>query len=283
MRRLFLLGIITITIGFTQLALSQETAFNRVSSTLSGGSGLFTTQSINTLAPGRLEVGLGLSYEDGNHKTLGDLTIPKLSSTVTVGLSPNIEASAQIPYFLNLKVGNDTESSIGEINLSVKWRLMEASTDLNFPGFAFHLTAFLPTGGDKSKGTAKLESWGAQLLLVSSAEAEVGLPDMHVLVGFYADGGVYIQDTGETTEDNTGILDLGILVPLSEAKEIQLIIEANARVKQELLLERQYAALMGGIRYIKRHIALNAGWQHRINQSPLEDSDRLIFYGSYFF
>lgn len=277
MRRLFLLGLIITTFSFTQLALSQETALNRVSSTLTGGTGLFITQSIDTLAPGKLEVGLGLSYEDGKHKDkkVGNLTIPKLSSTLTFGLSPNMEASAQIPYFLNLEVGNQSESSIGEINLSLKWRLTEASTDLNFPGFAFHFTAFLPTGGDRKKGTANFDSWGAQLLLVSSAEAEVGLPDMHILVGFYADGGVYIQDAGDTTEDNAGIIDLGILVPLSEAKEVQLIIEANARVSQELLLERQHAAVTGGLRYVTRHLALNGGWQKRLNQNPLEDSDRL--------
>jgi len=272
----------TITISFSQSVWAGETAFNRISSTFSGGSGLFITQSINTLAPGKLETGLGLSYLDGRRGN-SDLKITKLSSTMTFGLTPNMEVSAQIPYFVNLEIGNTSDSAVGDINLALKWRIQEPSTDFNFPGFAFHLTAFLPTGGDRAKGTAQVDSWGLKLLLVSSAEAEIGTPEMHILVGFYADGGVYLQDSGDPTEENSGIIDLGMLIPLDEAKTLQLILEANSRVNREFPLERQYVAVTGGLRYVTRHLTFNGGWQHRVSQAPVDDSNQLIFYGSYFF
>ncbi len=282
MRRLFLLGVIALTVSFTQSSWATQTTFSRVSSTFSGGTGLFITQSINTLGPGKLETGLGLSSQDGRRGS-EDLAITELSPTFTFGLTPSMELSAQIPYFVNLEIGDTSTSSVGDVNLSLKWRFMEASTDLNFPGFAFQLTAFLPTGGERIEGTAQVESWGAQLLLISSAETEVGSQDMNMLIGFYADGGVYIQDPGDPTEENSGVINLGVLVPLNESRELQLILEANGRVNREFPLEREYAAATAGLRYATRHLALNGGFQRRINQSPFEDSSRLIFYGSYLF
>lgn len=281
MGRLFAAGTFLILLNLTQATWAEETEFNRISSGLNGPSGLLLTQSINTLPPGKVEIGLGLSFEDGGIGN-ADLAVTDLSSTLTVGLTPNIEVSAQFPYFIDIEIGSSSESDLGDANISMKWRFLEPSTELNFPGFAFSLTFFFPTG-DPRVGAGTVDSWGLNAILVSSAETEVGTTVTTVLIGFYANGGIHIQDSGDPTEESHGIFDVGLLIPLIESRELQLILEGNARSDKESKLGNDYAAITGGLRYVTRHIALNGGWQHRLNQDPFGGSERLIFYGSYFF
>ncbi len=276
-----MLGILIISLGLTQASWAGDTEFNRISTTVNGASGLFITQSIDTLAPGKVEVGLGLLYEDGGKNQL-DMTVTELSTTLTVGLTPSIEVWAQIPYFSDIEIGPTSESDVGDINLSVKWRFLEPSTELNFPGFAFSLSVFFPSGDQKSRPGA-VDSWGLKGLLVSSAETEVGLPDSTVLVGFYANGGIYIQDSGDPTEESHGVIDLGLLIPLVDSRALQLMLEGNGRVKRNSFIGNEYAGFTGGLRYVTRHVAINGAWQRRIGQDPFDDSNQLIFYGSYLF
>ncbi|MFQ5598057.1 MAG: hypothetical protein ACE5GK_08405 [Nitrospiria bacterium] len=283
MRRLTILGVFAIFLGLTPTVEAAESEFNRISSTLYGPSGLFLTQSIDTLPPGKVEVGLGLSFLDGDNLKKEDLSVSELSSTLTVGITPNLEVSGQLPYFIDIEEGNESNSDVGDINFSLKWRLLEPSTNLNFPGFALSLTLFLPTGEPKT-GAGTVDSWGLKALLVSSAETEVGTADNTVLIGFYANGGIFIQDSGDDNfEEKHGIIDLGLLIPLVESRALQLILEGNFRIDRESRLEREYGAATLGLRYVSRHLAVNGGWQHRVNEDPLDNSNRLIIYGSYFF
>ncbi len=285
MRRFSLLSALVGILALVQPGGVRASEFNRISSTYNGLSGLFITQSIDTLPPAKVEVGFGLSYEDGKNLTSNtDLKVTELTSTLTVGVTPSIEVSAQLPYYLKVEdapVRND-DSELGVANLSAKWRFLEPNTELNFPGFALSLTFYFPTG-DQNFDPNTVDSWGLKALVVSSAEAAVGTPNASVLIGFYADGGIYIQDSGDPTEEQHGIIDLGLLIPLIESRELQLILEGNGRTKRNTFIGNEYAAATIGLRYVSRHLAVNGGYQYRVGQSPFDDSNLLIFYGSYFF
>ncbi|MBL4756943.1 MAG: TVP38/TMEM64 family protein, partial [Rhizobiales bacterium] len=69
-----------------------------------------------------------------------------------------------------------------DINLSLKWRIFDPSTEINIPGFALSFTAFLPTG-DLKTGTGKVDSWGLKVLMISSAELEISLLSQNFLMG----------------------------------------------------------------------------------------------------
>jgi len=281
MRRLSMGGTLMALLALAQPAWAGVTEFNRISSTYSGLSGLLITQSIDTLSPGKVEIGLGGSYESGKVGT-ADLTVTELTSTLTIGLTPSLEISTQVPYYSDVEIGPSSQSELGVVNLSAKWRFLEPSTDLNFPGFALSLTVYFPTGEPKLDPLT-VDSWGLKALVVSSAETEVGLPNSTVLVGFYADGGFYIQDSGDPTEERHAIVDLGLLIPLIDSRELQLMLEGSGRIDRNAFIGNEYAAATIGLRYVGRHLAVNGGYQRRIGQAPFDDSNLAIFYGSYFF
>ena len=283
MQRLFVFGSILISLVMAQVSSASEaTEFVRIPSTFSGPSGLLFTQSIDTLEPGRFEVGLGLIQEEGNVSAGGDASITQFSQTFTMGLTDSIEVSAQIPYFAKIDQPGSDESELGDINLSIKWRFLEPSTELNFPGFGLSLTGFFPTG-DRKIGAGTVDSWGLKALVVSSAEVEIGISNNSFLVGFYADGGIYIQDSGDNTEESHGIVDLGLLVPLNVLRDIQLLLEGSARTNRETRFGNDYVGLTAGLRYVTRHAALNGGWQYRFNEAPFDDSNLFVLHGSYYF
>ncbi|MFQ5588556.1 MAG: hypothetical protein ACE5F7_06930, partial [Nitrospiria bacterium] len=136
-------------------------------------------------------------------------------------------------------------------------------------------------------GAGSVDSWGVRALLVSSAEAEITLFSYQMLMGFYANGGIYIQDSGDPTEEKHGIVDLGILAPLHRSGKVHLLLEASARINRETALpanaDADYTAIMPGLRYVTSRLAFTAGWPHRFNSGPNENSDLFLFQGSYLF
>ncbi len=282
MRQLFFFGVLFFTLSVPQFGLASEmTQFLRMPSTLSGPSGLLLTQSIDTLPPKQYGVGIGFSTENSDKPKF---TETQALFTSIMGLRPNLEASMQIPYFTKAQVGEGkSESGVGDVNLSLKWRFMDASPDLNFPGFALSVSVFLPTG-DPEKGIGTVDAWGLKALIVSSAEAEISFPRRTILMGFYANGGIYIQDSGDPTQERHGIIDLGILVPLNETKRVQLLLEASARVRREVPgREAEYGAGTLGLRYLRKNLTFTGGFQHRVNDLDSDNTSLLLFNGTYGF
>jgi len=280
MRRLFFLGFLLFILGVPQLGRASEmTQFLRMPSTLNGPSGLLLTQSIDTLPPKQYGVGIGFSTEDSDKPTF---TETQALFTSIVGLNQNMEASLQIPYFTESQEGaGKSESGVGDVNLSLKWRFMDASPDLNFPGFALSVSVFLPTG-DPQKGLGTVDAWGLKALIVSSAEAEIALPSSTILMGFYTNAGIYIQDSGDSTQERHGIIDLGILLPLNDTKRIQLLLEGNARIRRETRgRETEYGAGTIGLRYVLKNLTFTGAVQHRFNDVDSDNTNLFLFNGTY--
>ena len=282
MRRLFVFAFLLFTLNMPRMATASEmTQFIHMPSTLNGPSGLLLTQSIDTLPPQKWGVGLGFSREKSDQPRFAET---QAIFTGIMGLRENLEASMQIPYFTDVELGDKSESGAGDVNLSLKWRFMDASPDLNFPGFALSFSVFLPTG-DQENRVGTVDAWGIKALLVSSAEAEIALPRRTVLMGFYANGGIYIQDNGDPTQEKHGIIDLGILVPLNETRQVQLLLEGNGRLRREKpgIGESEYRAGTLGLRYVRQNMTLTGAWQRRFNDLDQDDTNLLLFHGTYGF
>ncbi|MFQ5544204.1 MAG: hypothetical protein ACE5FY_07640 [Nitrospiria bacterium] len=281
MKRLFLLGVFSIVLilGPRELVWARSTEFLRIPTTFSGLSGLLLTQSIDTLASGRLEIGMGLSHESSDKP---DFQLTQLSPTLTYGTGSNVEVSAQFPLFIQAEQKGNSGSDTGDLNASLKWRFLEPNPALTFPGFALSASVFFPTGSPQ-KGAGAVDSWAIKAILVSSAEAAISFTSEPVIIGFYANGGLYIQDLGDATEEKHSIIDLGVLIPVIDSRQLQFMLEGNFRFGREALLGNDYTGITAGLRYITRHVALNAGVQHRLNEDPFDDTDQILLYWSYFF
>jgi hypothetical protein len=248
--------------------------------TVYGPSGLLFTQSPDTLPKGSVEVGLSFAHQD---TSTPDFTINEAAATVTAGLSGRIELAAHVPYMVNFESHGNHDDGREDVDLSFKWRFLDQNPDLSIPALALSLSYYIPTGGnDRRFGT--VDSWGVKALVVSSAEADLANPVGSYIIGVYLDGGMFIRDTPQSKVLNHGIVDAGLLLPLSESRRLQFLLEANATINDEVPLEGNYTAVTGALRYVTTSANLTVGFQHRFQRDTgVDDADRLIAQASYLF
>jgi hypothetical protein len=277
MRR-FLLFLLLLTVGFsfTNTWAGDRTEFVKISPTVFGPNGLLFTQSADTLAPGQVEMGIGLAYEQSDQP---DITLNEWSPTVTVGLLHGLEGAVRAPY-LSVNVIGEQEQSLQEVDVSLKWRFLEPNEEYNLPAFGISLSYFLPAGKEALR---PFESWGLKGLIVSSAEVELGKP-YGVLVGFYADAGAIVSDLGKGSEEKHALIDFGLLFPLTDSRRLQLLLEVNLVRQSDAPLEGDYTATTFGLRYVNPHLNLTGGMQRRArSEIGIDNTNRYVVQGSYLF
>lgn len=75
-------------------------------------------------------------------------------------------------------------------------------------------------------------------------------------------------------------------MPLSDTKQVQLLLEGNGRVKREkpgIVGESDYSAGTLGLRYVRQNVTLTGGWQRKFNDVNQDNTNRLLFHGTYGF
>jgi hypothetical protein len=260
---------------------ASGTEFVRIPASSSGPSGLLFTQSADTLLPGKIEVGIGAAYEHASPDP--DYLINELAATITLGVLDSLEVAARVPYMQHFESHGTERRGIEGGELSLKWRFLDQG-QFGLPASGFSLAYFSPIGSKKNEFNT-VESWGLKGLFLVSAEFDLAVsPYRHYYFGFYADGGVFIRDLHKPTEEKHGLIDLGILLPLSESSRLQLILEANATVKDQNPLEGNYTALTAALRYVAPSFQLTGGVQHRLKRDEdIKNTDRFVLQAGYLF
>lgn len=264
--------------------LAEDTAFVRTPATVFGPSGLIFTQSADTLSPGKMEAGFSVTHEHSS--TDPDFIINEVSATMAFGLPGRIELAVHAPYMFNFESHGEDNAGMEGGDLSVKWRFLDQDMDLGLPALGLSLSYFFPIGNQK-RGFEVVDSWGIKALLIASTQANLSrsLYDFYY-VGFYADGGIFIRDIGEPSEEKHARVDLGVLFPLTDSRQLQLILEGNTTVRDQALFEGNYMAITGALRYVTSHIHFSGGIQHRFKRDKGiqdTDTDRFIFQAGYLF
>lgn len=268
-------------------AWAGETELVRLPSTSLGPTGLLFTQSTDTLSPGSVEVGIGFAHEHSSNNP--DYTINEISATVTVGVLPWAEVSARVPYMYSFESHGIETDGIQGGEISLKWRFLNQDEAFGLPAMGLSLTYFSPIDS-KVNAFDVVESWGLKGLFLASAEVDLS-PSLHYYyhAGLYANAGIFIRDLGKPTEERHGLLDLGIALPLSPSRRLQLIFEANTTLRNEIPLQGNYTGLTAALRYVTSSFQLTGGIQRRLKQDDedveIEDTnpDRFVFYASYLF
>lgn len=274
MRRSTIL-VVFFMLGLSSPAWSGDTQFVQITSSLLGPSGLLFTQSANTLDSGDIEVGAAYIYE---HSHTPRFTLQGVSTNLTLGVTKTSEISFQIP-FVSEDAGGVSHQGLQDVDFSFKWRFLEADQEYNLPAFGVLLTYYLPGEAD----TRLVKSMGIKMLLVSSSEVELGKP-YGILVGLYADAGLFLGDPGKRTGEKHIIADLGILLPLTESRRFQLLLEGNGKAKNNTPFEGSYFGATLGPRYVTEHLNVTGGVQHLFRRDKTtDDTNRFIFQTSYIF
>jgi len=250
---------------------------------IQGLTGLIITNSAYTQPAGRLAVGLSAVGENSNKP---DYSAAQGIFTATYGVTDRIEVGIKAKGLAtNLGSTKTRESGIGDTDLLFKWRLSSQGETL--PAFAIGLAYTIPTG-DASKGLSDVKHEGIKLMLIGSAETKMS--DGFV-IGMYLEGQIVWNDQISRDSDNPyadkyGVLNFGLLVPVTESRQLQAILEVNYITKKDhpTLFDMNGTAVTPGLRYVTPRWNVTAGvqFQNRELQGATID-ERYIGTVSYLF
>ena len=241
-----------------------------------GLTGLLMTTAPYTLSPGTVELSASVLSEDSS---IPDFTITEFPLSVTVGLKTNSELALRGSYF-NIKEGptgtTPVDRRTGDIELSYKWNFMPQPEASWRPGLALIVAGAFPADNNSAQKIDSVAHWGARLGI--SAGTEFGWKD-HI-VGIYADGQVAGQDLTESRlKDIYGIMNAGLLFPISKYRNLQMFIEYSliTRKDRTSLSGGDYTALTYGLRLVGERFNVTIGTQslHK-DVEGLDNSGRVV-------
>jgi hypothetical protein len=242
----------------------------------SGLTGLLITSSPFTLTPGTVEIGASIQSENSIRP---DFTITEYPLSATIGISNSSELAFKSSYF-TISEGptgsNVITRKTGDIELSYKWTFMPKPETSLRPAAALIVTGIMPTDDNSDRKTNSVTHWGMRLGI--SVGTEINWKD-HVL-GIYADGQVAGQDlTDNKLKDLYGIINAGLLFPISKYKNLQMLIEYSLITHKGMmtLSGRDYTALTYGLRLVTEQFNLTIGTQSLHKQiEGYDNSGRVI-------
>jgi hypothetical protein len=242
----------------------------------SGLTGLLITSSPFTLAPGTVEIGVSIQSENSVRP---DFTITEYPLSATVGISNSSELALKSSYF-TISEGptgsNVVTRKTGDIELSYKWNFMPQPEDSLRPAVAIFVTGIMPMDNNRDLKTNSVIHWGMRLGM--SIGSEINWKE-HIL-GIYADGQMAGQDlTDNKLNDLYGIINAGLLFPISKYKNLQMLIEYSLITHKDMstLSGRDYTALTYGLRLVTERLNLTIGSQSlRKHLEGYDNSGRVI-------
>jgi hypothetical protein len=242
-----------------------------------GLTGLIFTTTPYTLQAKTVELSAGSISENSTIPNIAVNEMPVVS--VTVGLSHNMELAIKDSYIHKKLNENSTQRGGGDTELSYKWNFLPQTESSLFPAAALIITGIAPTG-DNDLNIGMVAHWGAKCGL--SLGREITWSD-HV-IGAYFDGQMVTHDPSDDRfRDTYGMLNMGLLYPISKYRNLQLIIEYNVvnGINRISDVGGDYVGVTYGLRMVAERINLTIGAQFlRSGVEGFDNSSRVIGMGS---
>lgn len=270
---LLVIFIITISIILPFTVLAEELEMVNRPVNTSGLTGLLFTTMPFTLPTRSFEIGIaGLSESS----TVPDFTITELPVvTITAGIANNMELGLKGSYYQITEISGNKVRGAGDVELSYKWNFSPQKEDSPQPGVAIIITGIIPTG-DKDTALEEVHHWGTRFGLSAGSEITWGA---HV-IGIYADAQMVVQDVSdENSRDTYGIVNAGLLFPVSKHRNIQIILEYTmVSGKDKITVSgAEYSAITSGLRLVNERFNLSIGTQFLHKEiTGFENSSRIV-------
>ncbi len=248
-----------------------------------GLTGLLFTNSAYTQPAGR--VALGLSAVGENSDT-PNFSVVQGGASLTIGITDRLEVGVRGTMVgTNLGSSSTTEIGTGDTDVLVKWRFKSQGDTL--PALALGLGWTFPTG-DEKKGFSEIKYEGIKVMALATSEKRI-LDDS--FIGVYLEAQAVLndqlhQDTKTSFKDQYGVVNAGLLFPISDDNDLQFIFEYNRVFKKDVttLYERDYSALTPGLRFVTERFNLSIGLQlMNKNEAGVKNDYRLAGTMSYSF
>jgi hypothetical protein len=245
-----------------------------------GLTGLLFTTAPFTLPPRSIEIGAAVLSENS---TIPKYTVAELPAvTITMGIVKNMELGLKGSYYQITEIGGNKARGAGDTELSYKWNFLPQAESSSFPAAALILTGIAPTG-NKDISMNEVHHWGARFGLAVGSEITWG---DHAL-GIYTDAKMVVHDlSDELVRDRYGIINAGLLLPISKYRNLQMLLEYTVvSGKERITLEGgNYSAITSGLRLVSERFNLSIGTQFLHKKlTGYENSNRLVGMISYKF
>jgi hypothetical protein len=239
----------------------------------SGLTGLLLTTMPFTLPTRAVEIGVAVLSEDSTIPSYAITQLPVV--TITTGIAQGMEVGLKGSYFQTTDISGTKSRGVGNTELSYKWNFWPQKEFSAVPAVALIATAIAPTG-DKDIVQNEVIHWGTRFGLAAGSEIEWG---SHVL-GIYADAQLMVHDlSDDRAKDIYGIVNAGLLFPISKYRNLQMLIEYTlVSGKNKLTVEDgDYSAITTGLRLVSERFNLSIGtqFQHK-TLTGYENSNRLV-------
>lgn len=227
---------------------------------IQGLTGLLFTNSAYTQPAGSFTFGLSAIGEDSD---VPDYSIVQGGGTVTIGITDRIEVGIKGKMIAtNLGSTTTREVGTGDTDLLLKWRF--SSQGEIMPALAFGLGWTIPS--DSEKGFSEVKYEGIKLMVIATGENRV-LDDG--FIGVYLEGqAVFIDQLHKTGQspykEKYGVINAGLLFPISDDNRVQFLLEYNAVVKKDIitLQDGNYNGVTAGLRFVTENFNISLGMQH---------------------
>lgn len=240
---------------------------------MQGLTGLLFTNSAYTQPAGSVTFGFSGLGEDS---TKPNYSVAQGTASITIGLSDRVEAGVRGKMFgWNFGSSADRDAGLGDTDLLLKWRF--SSQGQFFPALAFGLAWTFPTG-DSEKGLTEIKYEGIRLMVIAAGENRV-LDDG--FIGIYMEAQAVLNDQLHADDkspyrEKYGVVNAGILFPLSDDNHLQFLFEYTRVLKRNymMLYDRNYSGLVPALRYVTENFNLTVGVQQidREDSGPAADS-----------
>jgi len=237
-----------------------------------GLTGLIITNSAYTQRKGRIVMGLATIAENSKEP---NFSIAQGIATITAGVTDRIEVGLKAQMVgINLGSSLTRETGAGDTDLLFKWRITTQGETL--PSIAIGLAYTLPTG-NYDKGFQSVGHESGRIMVIGTSEQE--MPGDY-FIGIYFEGQIVQADLPE--KDNSplkpelyGVINAGLLFPLTEGRSLQAILEYNTVVKKDLpsVYEQNHTAVMPGLRYVTENFNISLGVQFINREDPIFKND----------
>jgi hypothetical protein len=240
----------------------------------SGLTGLIITTSPFTLPPKTVEIGVMTLSENS--------VVPEYSATaypvtISLGITRNMEMALKGSYATITGASGSRSRGAGEMELAYKWNFRPQREFSNVPGIAVIASGMMPTG-DRESGTNSVLHWGGRLGI--SLGSEIAWADY--ILGVFADAQVAVQDLSDQySRDSYGIMNLGLIFPISKYRNLQMILEYNQLTGKEKTTVNidgvNHNAVTYGLRLVSERFNLTFGAQFIHNTvEGYTDSSKII-------
>ncbi len=227
---------------------------------MQGLTGLLFTNSAYTQPAGSVTFGIsGL----GENSDIPDYSVAQGAATITIGLTDRVEAGVRGKMFgTNFGSSTGPETGTGDTDLLLKWNF--SAQGENMPALAFGFGWTFPTG-DPEMGFTEIKYESIKLMVIAAGENKV-LNDG--FLGIYMEAQAVFNDQLHKDGDSPykekyGVVNAGILFPLSDDNHLQLLFEYTSVLKRDyaLLYDRNYRGVVPSLRYVTENFNLTLGLQ----------------------